>query len=294
MKTAKELMTPKPLVLQSGADVLDALKLFMDHDLHYVPVVTPLNEVLGLFSDFALSKACLINYMTPQHQNKVISHQGLFVEASYVEEDSALDVVMRELSRAPSHRLLVVNKQRKLVGVISPKDVLRLLGGTVKRNADIKNELKKTQEEATRLTKRLDDLNHSFEIYRNLFEDSPNMMHSVDESGTILMANARMHSVLGFNHGELIGQSLSVIYPKTVLHEAIAGLETIKDKGFHHMTYTSMQRKNGEKIRIDITSSALRDHEGQFVGTISVSREVDAEDLLRALNGIVDANPIHK
>lgn len=281
-------MTQKPLVLQSGAEISEALKLFADHTVHFVPVVTPLHEVLGLLSDFALAKAALITYMEPQKSNKVINHQNLLVEPSYVEETDGLDVVMRELSKAPSHRLLVLNKQSKLVGMISPKDVLRFLAGNEKASGDLKNELKKAQDEADKLSGKVRTLESSLDLYKNIFEDSPNMMHSVDAKGNILMANEKIHRVLGYENGALVGKPLSILYPKTVLHEAISGLEQIKEKGFHHMTYTTMQRQNGDKIRIDITSSALRNLNGDFVGTISISREVDAEELLRALNGIVD------
>lgn len=292
MKSARELMTTKPTVLQSGADITEALKLFSEHEFHYIPVVTPLHEVLGLLSDFALSKACLINYMDPHKANKVISHKALFVDASYVEEDDSLETVMREMSKAPSHRLLVVNKQSKLVGVISPKDILRLLAGAAQRNVDLRDELRKTQDEATKLSDKVETLQNSLNLYQNLFENSPNMMHSVDSDGKILMANEKIHKVLGYEIGELVGQSLSTLYPKTVLHEALSGLAEIKEHGYHHATYTTMQRKNGDKIRIDITSSALRNHKGDFVGTISIPRQVDAEELLRALNGIVTKDKV--
>src|SRR5690606_3694041 len=116
---------------------------------------------------------------------------------------------------------------------------------------------------------------------RKTFIDSPYMMHSVDAEGKILMANAKIHHTLGYGLNELVGQPLSILYPKSELHEAWSGLEQIKNTGHHHMTYSTMQRKNGEKIRIDISSSALKNTSGEFVGTISISREVDAEELLR-------------
>lgn len=292
MRLAKDLMTAKPMVLQSGAEVSEALTLFNEHSVHFVPIVTPMQEVLGLLSDFALAKACLLNYMSPQKSNKIISHKELLTEASYVDENETLEVVMRHLSKAPSNRLLVMNKQKRLVGVISPKDILRFLSGAEKRNKDLNEELKNATEKAESLKHQIKDLQSSLSLYKNAFEDSPSMMHSVDKSGVILMANEKIHEVLGYPDGELIGKPMSVMYPKTVLHEAISGLEEIKKKGFHHMTYTSMQKKSGEKIRIDITSSALRNMEGDFVGTISISRVVDAEALLRALNGVVNERVI--
>ncbi len=48
-----------------------------------------------------------------------------------------------------------------------------------------------------------------------------------------------------------------------------------------------MLKKNGEKLRIDIVSTAIHDEAGEFVGTISVSRPVDSDILLRALHGVL-------
>ena len=102
------------------------------------------------------------------------------------------------------------------------------------------------------------------------------------------MANKKIHSALGYNESELLGKSFTDLYAKSMHHEALQGLNQIKENGSHNHIYSSMIKKNGEKLRVDIVSSALRDHDGKFIATISAAQEVDSENLLRALNGTLD------
>jgi PAS domain S-box-containing protein len=289
MRFAKDLMTKNPKVIKSGQEVQEALQYFLSEDLHFAPVITPLNEILGIVTDFILVKSALRDYMTPGTHDKIIHNQELFEAATFVNEEDSLDEVIRQISKAPSHRLVVINKMQKLVGVISPRDIARLMGGNDKASLSLKEELQKTRDRAENLEEKVEDLQASLQIYQGLFADSPYMMHSVDEKGVIVMANKKVHDMLGYDVASLVGQNISVLYPKSVLHEALAGLNTIKENGFHHVTYTTMVRKNGDKVRIDIASSSLRDRNGKFLSTISISRVVDSEELLRALNGVVGA-----
>lgn len=287
MKTAKDIMTPNPKFIGSGEDLKTATQLFFDNNIHYAPVVTPTKEVLGLFSEMGLVKAALKQYLEPEQYDKVYHHKDLFNQAVFVPETATLDDVVKAITKADSNRVLVQNKQGLLVGIIAPKDILALVSGQTRQSLSLKSELEKTRTEASTLNNKLETLEETLKRYRNIFEDSPYMMHSVNAEGRIILANKQIHQRLGYEQGELIGKSLADIYPKTVLHEAMQGLEQIKEKGVHHLTYTTMVRKNGEKIRIDIASSSLRNSKGEFLGTISISREVDAEELLRALHGIM-------
>jgi PAS domain S-box-containing protein len=287
-KTAKDIMTPGPKYIASGEDLRAATQLFFENNIHYAPVLTPNKEVLGLLSEMGLVKASLKQYLEPNLHDKVVHHKDVFEPAVFVEESASLDDVVKALFRSPCNRILVQNKQGALVGIIAPKDILSLVSGQQRKSTNLKDELEKTRTEAVQLTTKVTDLEQSLKVYRNIFEDSPYMMHSIDNNGKIIMANKRIHEVLGYSQPDLIGKSLADLYPKSVLHEAMHGLQEIKSKGMHHVTYTTMMRKNGEKLRIDIASSALRSASGDFLGTISISREVDAEELLRALHGISD------
>lgn len=287
-KTAKEIMTPNPKFIGSGDSLETAIKLFFENNIHYAPVITPNKEVLGLLSEMALIKASLRHYLEPDKLDKVFHHKELFEAPVYLDESESIDDVVKTISKSSTNRLLVKNKQGLLVGIISPKDLLSLVSGQQKKSLNLRLELEKAKEESKLLSNKLSDVENMFKIYRNVFEESPYMMHSVNDQGRIIMANRCIHATLGYEKDELIGKSLSDIYPKTILHEAVGGLDKIKKNGHHHVTYTSMVKKNGEKIRIDIASSALTSPRGDFLGTISISRLVDSEGFLRALHGIVD------
>ena len=288
MKTAADLMTKDPIKIQSGWTLKQALDCFIQNHLHFAPVVTPLNEVLGLLSDYELVRSAIRNFLEPGRTSKVNDLKKLLIKPDYVQEEASLHEIVKRIGKAPSHRLLILNKNKKLTGIVSPKDVLVLLGGEEKKTEDLKEELERTRNQAEELSEKIEDLEESLEVYQHLFENSPYMMHSIGPDGTIRMVNEKMKNTLGYDEDEIIGQPLSLIYPKSVVHEALAGLEEIKKKGYHHTLYTSMIKKNGEKIRIDIGSSSLTNGHGDFLGTISISREIDAEALLRTLNGVPD------
>ncbi|GIL17785.1 MAG: hypothetical protein BroJett040_15360 [Oligoflexia bacterium] len=288
MKIARDIMTTNLRSIGSGEELRDTVKFFLESGIHYAPVVTPIGEVLGLFSEFGLLKAALRNYLDSDKHDKVINHRDLLEEAPSVYEDSSLDEVVKALLKSPTRRVLVTSVSGKLTGIISPKDLLFSLHGEETKTYEIHRDLEKTKDLAKKLTKKVQALEDAISVYQNFIQDSPNMIHSLDKDGKIIMANKKIHHVLGYNDDELIGKSIQDLYPRTVLPQAIDALNKIKEDGIHKQTYSSMLKKSGEKIRVDIASSALHDAHGKFIGTISISREIDSESLLRALNGIRD------
>jgi predicted transcriptional regulator len=227
MKTAKDIMTPNPKYISSGEELYKTTELFFENNIHYAPIMTPNKEVLGLLSEMGLVKAALKRYLEPDSHEKVIHHKELFETAYFVEEADSLDQVIKAMTKSESRRVLVRNKLGYLVGIISPKDILRLVSGQQVKTTNLRYELDKSKQEAQELTAKLQAFEHSLKLYRNVFEDSPYMMHSVNKEGVIIMANRRIHESLGYDKDELLGKKLSDLYPKTVVHEAVQGLSTI-------------------------------------------------------------------
>ena len=44
------------------------------------------------------------------------------------------------------------------------------------------------------------------------------------------------------------------------------------NEGRHNLISTEMMKSNGNKIKVDITSAALKDEVGRFLGTFTISR----------------------
>lgn len=287
-KIAKDIMTPNPKFIQSGEDLVNTVKIFIENGIHYSPVVTPVGEVLGLMSEVGLVKAALKNYLEQDQPEKVATHRDIMESVTAVEENDTIEHVMRQMLKSNCHRVLVFNPQNKLVGIISPRDILRLIMGDETESENVREELARARAEAERLGTEVKNLQMSLDRYQTVVKDSPHMIHGVDEKGNIIMANKKMHLVLGYEDGELIGKHLKDLYAKAILPDAYEGLDRVKKEGHHHTTYTTMLTKNGRKIRVDISSSSLRDKQGKFISTITISREINSEALLRALHNVVE------
>ncbi|MCB0357915.1 MAG: CBS domain-containing protein, partial [Bdellovibrionales bacterium] len=275
MKTAKDLMTKDPILVQSGSDVRDQLKQFLENDISSAPVVNPLGEILGALNEVGLIKSYLLNKIKHKDNNmKVIHHKELLDPIEIVKESRPATEVIRIMIHSPNHRVVVVNNMNQVTGVISPKDILKFLAGEDSENKLLKDELKETQDKLEALQQKLEDMQMVLTNYQDLYQDAPTMMHSVDAKGTITMANKKIHNVLGYDDNELIGKTIFDLYAKNCHGQATQGLKTIMKDGFHNSTYSTMITKDGGKVRVDVVSTALRDKYGKFIGTISASRPI--------------------
>jgi PAS domain S-box-containing protein len=288
MRTAADLMTPNPKMVQSGASLQEVIELFLDQGITSSPVVNPLGEILGVLSELSLVKAYMIHKAKLHKNDRVGHHIDLLDPVAYVNMHAPIIDVLKEMIWAPTHRLLVKGDKEKIVGIISPKDLMRAMIGKVNPAQNLKEKLIETESKLKESLEKLEETEKHLLVYKNVFHEVPYMMHAVDAEGKILMANKREHDVLGYQDGELVGKTIYDLYAKSMHHEAIQGLKRVMEAGHHHMTYTTLLSKTGASIRCDIASSAIRNKHGEFISTISVLRPVDSDEMLRILNGIVN------
>ena len=283
MNRAKDLMTPKPLTLQSGADLKDAIDLFLFSEIHCAPVITPVGDTLGMMTDHGLVKASLRLYLEAERYEKLSSHADVLEPCQFVEDDDPIQVVVTAVLKSVTRRVLVLNKQKRLIGIISPKDIVRYVTGEKKKSSELRASLDASTQWMQKLAQDLEDARKDRDTYQRLFLETPYMMHSADENGKILLANKKIHETLGYKAGELTGMTIFDLYPREMHPGAQEGLKRIKAQGYHQTTFTEMTRKDGLRVRVDIASSALKDKSGKFIGTISVCRRIDSDALIHAL-----------
>jgi len=280
MKLARALMTHDPRYIQSGERLIDTIDLFFKSNIHFAPVITPVGEILGLLSEVSLIKASLRHYLAPEKNEKVYDHKDLLEPAHFVKETDSIDEVVRTLIKSTSKRVLVLDDKLQLTGIISPKDILRFVTGMEHQKIQMNEQLRKYQETTKTLSSQVQNLQDLVYIYKTAFENSPLMMHSVDPKGNIVMANRKIHQVLDYENGELIGRSLTDLYPHTMHELAFDGLEQIKRVGVHASTMTQMVKKDGHTYNVDVVSSALKDSQGVFLATITISRPLESSKAL--------------
>jgi PAS domain S-box-containing protein len=288
MRTASDLMTPNPKMVGSGDSLQDVIHLFLEQGITSSPVINPLGEILGVLSELSLVKAYMLHKAKFHKSDKVGHHIDLLEPATYVDPSLPIIEVLRSMISAPTHRLLVKDSKGKVVGIISPKDLMRAVDGKQNPSQSIKQKLAEAEKNLKSSLEKLTSLEKSLDVYQKVFHETPYIMHAVDKDGKIIMANKREHDFLGYEDGELIGKTIFDLYAESMHADASRGLQAVVEGSPQQMTYTSMKKKDGSTLRCDIVSSSLRDQNGQFISTISVLRPIDAEELLRVLNGIVE------
>ena len=295
MKTAKNLMTKDPITVPSGSELRDQVRSFIDNNISSAPVISPVGEILGTLTELALIRAYLTLQMHGPHNGSKVVHFKEFLEPSTtVKEDEPVTEVIKSLIKAPTHRLVVQNSASYVTGIISPKDILGFLAGEDHKNSLLRDELAETKKMLENIKEKLKDAEEVLQNYQKVYQDAPTMMHSVDAKGKIIMANKKIHEILGYKPGELLGKTLYDIYAKNCHAEDSYGLKRIIENDYHNSTYSTMMTKKQQKIRVDIASSALKDHHGKFIGTISVARVIDSDELLRTLHGVLNKDHVQK
>lgn len=277
------------LYMAHASDELDlVIRKFLQYGVSTAPVLDHSGEVIGMVTELALVKAFIRQGLKDLKVVRVGHFSEEFVEASFVTQNMPIAGVIKALINAPTHRVVVQSLGKNVVGIISPKDIMRLLLGEHDETKNLHLQVAEANDKLVQVISELKNTQDVLNKYQSLYEKTPIMMHSVNAEGKIIMANACIHKKLGYDPGELIGRHLTDLYAKSCLHEAKHGLTEIMNNGFHNNTYTTMLTKDGKKLRVDIASSAMRTPDGQFFGTISVSRPINSDNLLRALHGMLN------
>lgn len=287
MKTAKDVMTTNPVMLQTGEELQDIVRKFIEKGIRSAPVINPLGEIWGFITELSLIKAYLKNHLEQGKHEKLAHHQEFIQPATFIDEDMPIQEAMKAVLKAPTNRVLVKNDRDKVVGILTAKDILKFLMGEIGKVVDFRKEFANATHKVDQLVEELKSKEDILKSYQKIIAEMPYMVHSVNAEGRIIVANKKIHDLLGYPQDSLLGLSIEDLYSPAVINDALAGLRRVQSEGQHQLTYTTMKCKDGELLRVDVLSSSLKDEQGQFICTITVSRVVDSELLLRALNGVL-------
>lgn len=273
--------------LESEMKLEEAAQFFSTHKLTTVPVVSKEGDIIGVLSDFTLLRVLL---RSRQENKKGVSLHEVREELDPVvtiHEEESIVAAFRLMIQSHNHRVYAVHGE-KLTGALSPKDLLLYMAGIKDKNQQPLDSVVQKQIEV--ILRELHDARRKLNDYQQLFQDSPYLMHSVDMNGKIIMANRMIHSVLGYEDGELIGKTIRQIYPPENHKKAKEGLDTVRVLGFHPLVNVTMVKKDGDVIRVDMASTLKKDSKGNPESTITVGR---LSDSYRMLNYLQKAAQMH-
>lgn len=286
MATASDLMTRNPMTIDCRLDILEAVYFFTQHSIGSVPVLSPTGQVMGQMSEIELMKAFVQRKVDKNPKTKVQDYINLLVKPTFVNIDEPISAVVAGIIKCPLHRVLVKTSVEPLIGIVSPKDVLNYFQGSESRSVTMLREIETLKEQIQALKDAMRNAKAHLEVYANLFNSSPYMMYACNKEGCIIMANKKTHSMLGYDKGKLIGRSVLDLFPEDEHKRVGEALAKMKADDSHSVIYLSMKKKSGDVVRVEQASNILRDSGGEFMGIFFLNREMDSDQLLRALHGV--------
>ncbi|XP_061179905.1 5'-AMP-activated protein kinase subunit gamma-2-like isoform X2 [Saccostrea echinata] len=112
--------------------IIKALNLFVDHHISALPICDEEGKVINIYAKFdVINLAAEKTYndldITIQQALQHRTQEGWFEGVVTCKKDDTLEVVMEKIVKAEVHRLIVVDDEKKMFGVVSLSDILNFL-----------------------------------------------------------------------------------------------------------------------------------------------------------------------
>ncbi len=124
-----------------------------------------------------------------------------------------------------------------------------------------------------------DELRDAKQYLEGMFENSADIIITVNPEGLIETLNRGGEEALGYGREELIGRRIESLYVDPRERHAIARL--LEETGNVQNYETRLLAKDGQARSVLLTLSPLRDTEGNPIGTIGISKDVTQEKILQ-------------
>jgi len=119
-----------------------------------------------------------------------------------------------------------------------------------------------------------ESLRKSEERFRKFFENEPNYCYMVSTDGKIIDANRAALERMGYTKEEIIGMSLNMVYAEESQQKMRDLLDQWKDKGEIRDEEIIIKTKLGEKRIVLLSSSAVRDKNGNIIHSLSTQKDI--------------------
>jgi diguanylate cyclase (GGDEF)-like protein/PAS domain S-box-containing protein len=116
--------------------------------------------------------------------------------------------------------------------------------------------------------------------YLDLYDNAPDMFASVDgTTRRVIECNQTLASALGYTKDEIIGRDASELYHPDSRDAALMAFMLFQRTGAVTGMELMLQRKNGSKLDVSLTASAVRDAEGRVIRSRSAWHDITASKI---------------
>jgi PAS domain S-box-containing protein len=123
------------------------------------------------------------------------------------------------------------------------------------------------------LKKFRDDLKQSEESYRDLIENSTEIIYQTDKERFFAGVNKTMLDKLGFQSEELLGMKINYIVPPSEREKMIKHTQKVVEKGSDSIE-TMFLTKKGKVLHVEINATAMYDSQDNFMQTRAFVRDI--------------------
>jgi CBS domain-containing protein len=123
--TAKDIMSSKLIVAKEGMNIEDAVKLLVNNKITGLPVVDSKGKMIGILSEYDI-----IAKVGKEHKLDAATFKNSIPYSSAVEsvsEDTDLQEILERFIQLKCRRLPVLDRDGRLAGIISRRDVMKVL-----------------------------------------------------------------------------------------------------------------------------------------------------------------------
>jgi PAS domain S-box-containing protein len=117
--------------------------------------------------------------------------------------------------------------------------------------------------------------------YESVVRDSADAIFVLDAELRFRSWNRGAETMLGWRASEIIGKPLETIVPRDLIEagELARIKEVLSAEGFYRFETTRLSR-DGRRVPVELTVTALRDPDGQLVGRSAILRDISARQRL--------------
>jgi PAS domain S-box-containing protein len=265
LTTIKEVLSRKLITLKPRDSVHAALKIMHQHSISCV-LIQEEQRPVGILTERDVIRLTIERtdfYHTPLH--KVMSHP-----VCAVSELTVLSDVVHILRMQKIRRLVIVDDQGRLTGLLTETDLLK---GLQSRYSRLLHEIIKEQERQLRETRQA--LNDQA-ILRSLLESAPETgIAATDLNLRILYFNPLAAKIYGYKVEEVIGRTVHELH---VIHQIPAefldkAIHIVHQKGLYEYS-VQRQQADGSSSYFEARVSAIRNGQGEMVGYMLMIQDV--------------------
>ena len=122
------------------------------------------------------------------------------------------------------------------------------------------------------------------QYFKNILNDAADAIIILDENDCIAMWNKAAERIYGWRENEVLGKPVSIIVPDDrISQREIEKISRIvRKRGYIRNFRSHRLTRFGKRVIIKISRSAIRNDEGEYIGSSIIARDITREEQLRA------------